>query len=410
MKTSLQLIIIFIGSFIVFSQESKDVKKLPPVIFVPGDGGSQLEAKLNKTTTVHYVCDKTTKDFFTLWLDVNHLIPIAIDCWVDNIKLNFDEATKKTFNQPGVETRIPDFGDPSRVEYLDPSRLAIAGDYFSHISDTLVSLGYIRGENLHGAPFDFRKGPSELDIFFQNLTNLIESTYVKNGNSPVVLIAHSMGGPLSLILLNNKPQSWKDKYIRALLTLSGAYGGSVKALKVFATGDDLGVYLLNESVLKQVQTTLPSSAFLMPNYLLWDDEVLVSTPDKNYTIKDLESFFNDINNPTGWKMYLNEKKFTEKLTPPGVEVHCLYGLGVSTIQQLVYKTNKFPDQPLFTYEDGDGTVNIRSLEFCKKWITKQKQEVHTQGFVGSDHMAILKDSRVMNYIKDRISIWSNLNL
>lgn len=80
---------------------------------------------------------------------------------MDNIKLNFDEATKKTFNQPGVETRIPDFGDPSRVEYLDPSRLAIAGDYFSHISDTLVSLGYIRGENLHGAPFDFRKGPSK---------------------------------------------------------------------------------------------------------------------------------------------------------------------------------------------------------------------------------------------------------
>lgn len=377
---------------------------------VPGDGGSQLEAKLNKSTTVHYVCDKTTKDFFTLWLDVNHLIPIAIDCWVDNIKLNFDEVTKKTFNQPGVETRIPDFGDPSRVEYLDPSRLAIAGDYFSHISTTLVSLGYTRGENLHGAPFDFRKGPSELDIFFKNLTILIESTYAKNGNTPVVLIAHSMGGPLSLILLNNKPQSWKDKYIRALVTLSGAYGGSVKALKVFATGDDLGVYLLNESVLKQVQTTLPSSAFLMPNQLLWQKEVLVSTPDKNYTIDNLESFFNDINNPVGWKMYLNEKKFTEKLTPPGVEVHCLYGQGISTIQQLIYKTNKFPDQPLFTYEDGDGTVNLRSLQYCHTWITKQKQEVHAQGFEGSDHMVILRDPRVLNYISDRISIWSNLYL
>ncbi|XP_014282231.1 lysosomal phospholipase A and acyltransferase [Halyomorpha halys] len=408
MKISLQLIVVIIGSFIVFSQASKDVKKLPPVIFVPGDGGSQLEAKLNKSTTVHYVCDKTTKDYFTLWLDVNHLLPIAIDCWVDNIKLNFDEATNKTFNQPGVETRIPNFGDPSRVEYLDPSRLAITGDYFSHIGDTLVSLGYIRGENLHGAPFDFRKGPSELGIFFENLTNLIESTYIENGNSSVVLIAHSMGGPLSLILLNNKTQSWKDKYIRALVTLSGAYGGSVKALKVFATGDDLGVYLLNETVLKQVQTTLPSSAFLMPNQFLWGDEVLVSTPDKNYTINNVESFFNDINYPIGWKMFLNEKDFTKKLVPPGVEVHCLYGVGVSTIKQLIYKSNKFPDQPLFVYEDGDGTVNIRSLEVCKDWLTKQKQEVHTQGFDGSDHMAILKDVRVINYIRDRISIWSNL--
>lgn len=76
----------------------------------------------------------------------------------------------------------------------------------------------------------------ELGEFFTNLTTLIENTYVKNGNTKVVVIAHSMGGPLTLVFLRQKTQAWKDKYIKALISLSGAYAGSVKALKVFAVG------------------------------------------------------------------------------------------------------------------------------------------------------------------------------
>lgn len=71
--------------------------------------------------------------------------------------------------------------------------------------------------------------------------------------------------------------------------------------------------------------------------------------------------------------------------------------------RLVYKTNKFPDEPVFLYEEGDGTVNLRSLESCKQWITKQKQPVHVEGFEGSDHMGILKDKRTLDYIYQYIS-------
>lgn len=38
-------------------------------IAVPGDGGSQLEAKLNKPAVVHYICAKRTNDYFEIWLD-----------------------------------------------------------------------------------------------------------------------------------------------------------------------------------------------------------------------------------------------------------------------------------------------------------------------------------------------------
>lgn len=45
-----------------------------------------------------------------------------------------------------------------------------------------------------------------------------------------------MGGCMALHFLQNQTQEWKDQYIRALVSLAGAWGGAVKALKVFAVG------------------------------------------------------------------------------------------------------------------------------------------------------------------------------
>lgn len=36
------------------------------------------------------------------------------------------------------------------------------GQYFYPIVNSLVNRGYVRGENIFGAPYDFRKGPSKL--------------------------------------------------------------------------------------------------------------------------------------------------------------------------------------------------------------------------------------------------------
>lgn len=60
----------------------------PPLLnpSVPGTGGSQLEAKLNKPSTLHWYCHRTSSSFFTLWLQKTSLLPLAIDCWVDNMR------------------------------------------------------------------------------------------------------------------------------------------------------------------------------------------------------------------------------------------------------------------------------------------------------------------------------------
>lgn len=135
-------------------------KQVSPVILVPGNGGSQVEAKLNKTSVVHYICEKVSNDYFSLWLNMELLVPVVIDCFIDNLKLNYDNVTRTSSNQPGVETRIPGWGNPLVVEYIDPSR-ASPGSYFKDIGNMLVTdLGYVRNTSLRGAPYDFRKGPN----------------------------------------------------------------------------------------------------------------------------------------------------------------------------------------------------------------------------------------------------------
>lgn len=58
---------------------------------------------------------------------------------------------------------------------------------------------------------------------------------------------------------------------------------------------------------------------------------------------------------------------------------------------------RFKD-PKIDYGDGDGTVNIRSLMGCTKWATTQTQDVYHQVFSDADHMKILRDERVLEYI------------
>uniref|UniRef100_A0A0C9RIY1 PLA2G15_1 protein n=1 Tax=Fopius arisanus TaxID=64838 RepID=A0A0C9RIY1_9HYME len=134
--------------------------KRSPVVLVPGDGGSQVEAKLNKSSVVHYLCEKTSTEYFNIWLNLELLVPIIIDCFIDNMKLTYDNTTRTTSNTPGVDINIPGWGDPFMVEWLDPSK-ASPGGYFKDVGNMLVSdLGYVRNLSLRGAPYDFRKAPS----------------------------------------------------------------------------------------------------------------------------------------------------------------------------------------------------------------------------------------------------------
>ncbi|CAG2171481.1 unnamed protein product [Oppiella nova] len=374
--------------------------KLYPIILVPGDGGSQIDAKLDKADVPHYFCDKKTDDYFNLWLNLALLVPFVIDCWIDNMKLVYDNTTRTTSNSIGVETQVPGLGNTSTVEYVDPSRVPVSG-YFNNLVDQLVKFGYERGTTIRGAPYDFRKAPNELADYLSQVKALVQDTYEKNNKTKSILLCHSMGCPTMLYLLNRQTQQWKDKYVQSLVTLAGPWGGAVKSLKAFASGDNFGVVVVPSLTIREDERTFPSLAYLLPSDKVWGpDEVLMESTLRNYTTRNYRDFFEDINYMTGYNMWLDVRNLTYNMTPPGVEVHCLHGHGLDTMHKLVYNKGKFPDsQPHIVYGDGDGTVNLKSLSSCLQWKGKQKQNVFYQSYLNSDHILIMSDPRVINYIQ-----------
>ncbi|XP_035678867.1 phospholipase A2 group XV-like [Branchiostoma floridae] len=434
-----------------YVRKQQPVPHRSPVVLIPGDGGSQLEAKLNKPSSPHYFCDKTTEDYFDLWLNIELLLPYVLDCWVDNMKLLYHKENNTVSNNVGVDIRVPGFGDTETVEWLDVSHASISS-YFTNIAEALVKAGYTRGVALRGAPYDFRMShvslycvnpwfgcffvcfspfskplwfnphrlnlgllfigllfnllilfsPDRRDVDFPMFKQLIEETYYKNNNSRVVLVTHSMGGPYGLLFLNNMDQPWKDKFIKSMVTLAGPWGGAAKTLRLYISGDNLGIYVVNPLSLRPEQRSFPSSAWMMPSPLLWDtNEPLVFTPDRNYTIGDYAALFDDLEYEQGWLMRKDVEGLIGDLTPPGVTVHCLHGNKVKTPHQFSYTAKEFPDlQPTVIYGDGDGTVNLNSARGCLRWRDQQKQPVFYKTFEGAEHMKILANQTVIEYIKD----------
>ncbi|XP_052865995.1 phospholipase A2 group XV-like [Anopheles cruzii] len=374
-------------------------RKLSPVIFVPGDGGSQMDAMLNKPNKVSFLCQRSTTTFYNIWLNKELLVPLVIDCWIDNVRLEYDNVTRTTCNSPGVVTRIPGFGQSETVEWIDPSHASV-GAYFVNIANALVSNGYVRDKSIVGAPYDFRKGPNEHKEYFLSLKFLIEQTYTLNGDVPVTFVVHSMGAPMTLHFLQLQTAEWKAKHIRRVISLAGAWAGSVKALKVYAIGDDLGAFALSGKVMRAEQITNPSLAWLLPSPLFWKpNEVLARTQGRIYTMSQLEDFFNDLDYPNGWEMRKDTLPYTLNFTAPGVELHCFYGTKINTVESLDYqKSYDLSGTPVLQMGDGDGTVNVRSLEAAKQWANQQRQPIHLKAFPGADHMSILADQAVIDAV------------
>lgn len=376
--------------------------KLSPIVFVPGDGGSQLEARLNKTSRVHYICDYKS-DWYDIWLNIHLLTPGVFDCLCDNMRLVYNKTTRLTQNSPGVEIRPANFGSLDSVDYLDILRVPKT-DYFDEIIKQLIARkSYTRDLDMVGAPFDFRKAPNELSHFFKNLTTLIQDTFVLNNYRPVTIICHSMGCLNTVHLMNMHNRTWKSMFVKRIISLAAPWDGSFKAITAMLFGDNLGIPLLNSQKLQQLQSTFPSLMYLFPKEPTFArDRILVESLTKNYTLQNLDDLFEDTGMLDQKEMWHDTRAITATLKAPEVELWCLYGNGVETSSKIKYNGALEDKKYVELFGDGDGTVNLDSLKACENFQDFQDEPVFTRMFENLDHIDILRQDVAANFIVDTI--------
>jgi lysophospholipase-3 len=68
--------------------------------------------------------------------------------------------------------------------------------------------------------------------------------------------------------------------------------------------------------------------------------------------------------------------------------------------RITYKSDDLTGSPDLVTGNGDGSVNIRSLEACTSWRGLQKQPITTMEVPKAEHFEILGNQKVVKYVLD----------
>lgn len=396
---------------------------LHPIVLVPGSGGNQLEARLtSEYKPSSLICKvypgplhKDKEGWYRIWFDSSVLLAPYTKCFAERMMLYYDIDSDDYHNAPGVETRVPHFGSTKSLLYLDPNLKKISA-YMEPLVKSLEEIGYIDGQTLFGAPYDFRYGlapqghPCRVGSkYLQDLKELIEKASITNGGKPVILLSHSLGGLFVLHLLNRNTQSWRQKFIKHFVALSAPWGGTVQEMLTFASGYTLGVPLVKRLLVREEQRSSESNLWLMPSPSAFGrSQPLVITPNGNYSAYDVPNFLRDIGFTQGVCPYETRiLPLLEEVRAPQVPITCVIGSGVKTPETLFYDAKGFDKQPFIAWGDGDGTVNMLSLVAIEsQWKDEKNQTISIVKLDGISHTGVLSETESLDQI---IRVISNVN-
>ena len=249
--------------------------------------------------------------------------------------------------------------------------------------------------------------------YFKQLQELIEDTYNRNGKAQVTLLSHSMGSIVThYFLTHSVSQQWKETFIDQFISLAGVWLGAAKMLKAIVSGDTDGMFILAKGLqMRPDERSFPSDYWLLPiPSMVWDkDTLLLSTPSSNYSAHNISSLLSALNYTDSNLMYMGVlKEIKQSFPPPNVTTVCMYGSNIKTEESYTYTgtgTHQFPDgDPIISWGDGDGTVNLRSLEACQLWQGQQHHPVKTMMWPGAEHFKFARDQRVLEYLSKLIRV------
>ncbi|TVU30761.1 hypothetical protein EJB05_22399 [Eragrostis curvula] len=132
---------------------------LHPVVLLPGNKCSQLEARLTDAyEPPSPQCKGPVGRWFRLWKNATaQRDPAAAPCLADQLRLVYDPALRDFRNVAGVETRVLRFGSTRGFLADNPGDKDLC---MGTLVEALERAGYRDGETLFGAPYDFRQAPA----------------------------------------------------------------------------------------------------------------------------------------------------------------------------------------------------------------------------------------------------------
>lgn len=351
------------------------VHAVQPIVIVPGLGGSVLEANINNRSA--YRDCQTDSDWFTIWVAQSQ-IAFRFACFLDGIVLEVDTSSGIS-NASGIEIRPRDFGGVGGVEYSN----AGSGDlvkmpYMRDMIAALEAVGYERGVSLRAATYDFRAAglPEVLQWQFSQLKWLIEDTAAVNDGKPVHLLSHSLGGPYgNLFLTSFVSTSWKAQYIASHMMFSPPLAGTPVALEALIIGPQYDfVPSFLPAIVVPALRTFPSMLWMSPLSSIqgaadvWNDHVLVQTPEANYTSANLDQLFAAMNSTIMQAALPGLERATNMTADaPGVKVFCAFVNDTQTTTSFALDSSFSKLEKTLEQSWGDGTVPLASLEICLQW-------------------------------------------
>ena len=204
---------------------------------------------------------------------------------------------------------------------------------------------------------------------------------------------------MSLYFLNEVvTQEWKNRHIKVYIPLSGAWAGASESLAAVVSRSLL--FTLYSNNVRESERSWQSLYWLTPRAEIYQNQVLVRTPNANYTANDYQQLFiNFARYPLAWIKYMPTSSINAGYHYPQVPTYCFYGSNIQTPLTYIYSSDDPSSSPTVIKGLGDGSVNKISLEVCLKWAASTNSSgFQSRTFPGVSHEDIVKNGRVLQAV------------
>eukprot|EP00339_Tiarina_fusa_P022426 CAMPEP_0117062272 /NCGR_PEP_ID=MMETSP0472-20121206/43379_1 /TAXON_ID=693140 ORGANISM="Tiarina fusus, Strain LIS" /NCGR_SAMPLE_ID=MMETSP0472 /ASSEMBLY_ACC=CAM_ASM_000603 /LENGTH=358 /DNA_ID=CAMNT_0004781329 /DNA_START=76 /DNA_END=1153 /DNA_ORIENTATION=+ len=328
-----------------------DSNNLPPLILIPGLTGSGLQDKL-VAADVPLICPRNS-DWSRLWIQPSKAL--LVPCFIAELEQTFTDNT--FYNTQGVDIRTIDFGGVHGIDYLaytSSGEPINSTDYMAPLIANLEAAGYVVGENLAGAPYDWRR-TTDPENWNSDLKALIEQLYNQNGQTAVFILCHSMGNLEFASFMETMDQAWKDEFVAGFISAAAPWSGASLAIRALVSG--IKVANVDQFTVASLIQTFGSVVWMVPTETLLGEQPVVRTNTTSYNYHQFPKLFEDIGAETAEAIFESLGASLENLPSPNVPTYCLYGTNTET--EIFYDYgNGLDAQPTKIYyeKSGDGVV------------------------------------------------------